>query len=357
MATNMLRAGKASSVRPRRSLAVRAQQQTSTVSKRTKRKENEAGAFWVDHTCIDCDTCRWMEPSVYDRAGGQSAVVMQPEAGSSEEAAALRAINACPTGSIHFEDESVPKDEAVRKVKQGTAAFPFLFPQAEALGLEIYHLGNHSAESFGATSWLVRNPENGVVAMVDSPRYSSTLHKAIEERVGKVKYMFLTHSDDVADHAKWAEKMGVTRVIHESEAKPHLAITKKAGKGLDECEVQLSGEGPWDPFEGELGPNTKLILQQGHTQGSIVMHFQPPGAEHAVAFTGDHLARRRETGKLGCFTFVNRQPVEVQAAALRQWAADPSAVSVKLVLPGHGRWYATEDFVAALHTVADSLVG
>ena len=167
--------------------------------------------------------------------------------------------------------------------------------------------------------------------------------------------MFLTHSDDVADHAKWAEKMGVTRIIHETEAKPELAMTPRAGKGLDECEVQLSGEGPWDPFNGEMGANSKLILQQGHTPGSLVMHFQPDGAESAAAFTGDHLAKKRITGELGCFTAFNRQPVTVQADSLRQWADDPSAPAVKLVLPGHGRWCTVDDFVSSLRSVADEL--
>ncbi len=29
-----------------------------------RRPENIAGNFYVDSTCIDCDTCRWMSPAV-----------------------------------------------------------------------------------------------------------------------------------------------------------------------------------------------------------------------------------------------------------------------------------------------------
>ena len=36
--------------------------------------------------------------------------------------------------------------------------------------------------------------------------------------MGGVKYMFLTHQDDVADHALWAKEFGAQRIIHESEA-------------------------------------------------------------------------------------------------------------------------------------------
>ena len=35
--------------------------------------------------------------------------------------------------------------------------------------------------------------------------------------MGGVRYIFLTHRDDVADHAKWAAEFGAERIIHESE--------------------------------------------------------------------------------------------------------------------------------------------
>ena len=33
---------------------------------RDRRPENVPGDLFVDHTCIDCDTCRWMAPGVFD---------------------------------------------------------------------------------------------------------------------------------------------------------------------------------------------------------------------------------------------------------------------------------------------------
>ena len=65
--------------------------------------------------------------------------------------------------------------------------FPLQHPAASALGLEVFHLGHHSPDSYGATPWLVRNPATGVAAMVDSPRYSTGLRKALEERFGQGK--------------------------------------------------------------------------------------------------------------------------------------------------------------------------
>ena len=40
--------------------------------------ENVAGDFFVDRTCIDCDTCRQVAPSVFADAGDHSFVRKQP---------------------------------------------------------------------------------------------------------------------------------------------------------------------------------------------------------------------------------------------------------------------------------------
>uniref|UniRef100_A0A061QNV1 Metallo-beta-lactamase superfamily hydrolase n=1 Tax=Tetraselmis sp. GSL018 TaxID=582737 RepID=A0A061QNV1_9CHLO len=258
------------------------------VELREKRKQNVPGPFWVDSSCINCDTCRWIEPSVFHADGGQSAVHHQPSEGSEEEAAALRAVTACPTGSIHFSNEEMTRVQASAKVREGAVSFPYLFPKARELGLEIYHLGYHSRDSFAATPWLVRNAETDLAVMVDTPRYSSKLKRAILDRVGEVKYIFLTHSHDVADHNKWAQELGAKRVIHECEADPSLAMTKEAGLGLDECEIKLQGEGPWDPFEGALGDQAAVAAgphagRRGDalpTRGPRTgggLHGRPPG--------------------------------------------------------------------------------
>lgn len=70
----------------------------------------------ADRTCIDCDTCRWMAPSVFKHAGSQSAVHHQPES-SEERLQALQALLACPTASIHT--ERPPKD-----IKDAHNSFP-----------------------------------------------------------------------------------------------------------------------------------------------------------------------------------------------------------------------------------------
>ncbi len=40
---------------------------------------NAAGDFFVDATCIDCDTCNWVAPASFDDGGdGHSRVFRQP---------------------------------------------------------------------------------------------------------------------------------------------------------------------------------------------------------------------------------------------------------------------------------------
>src|SRR5713226_5824608 len=60
---------------------------------------NVAGDFFVDSTCIDCDACRQIAPTVFHDIGDQSAVFHQPET-DEELLAAQKALIACPTSSI-----------------------------------------------------------------------------------------------------------------------------------------------------------------------------------------------------------------------------------------------------------------
>ena len=36
----------------------------------------------------------------------------------------------------------------------------------------------------------------------------------IVQELGGVRYMVLSHRDDVCDHARWAEALGCQRIIH-----------------------------------------------------------------------------------------------------------------------------------------------
>ena len=61
--------------------------------------EDVPGDFFVDTTCIDCDTCRQLAPAVFAEGDDHAYVHQQPRT-PEDRRAALRALVSCPTGSI-----------------------------------------------------------------------------------------------------------------------------------------------------------------------------------------------------------------------------------------------------------------
>src|SRR5262245_3393032 len=126
--------------------------------------ESIEGLFFVDTTCIDCDTCRELAPETFLDAGTYSAVHHQPIT-DEELLRAARALVSCPTGSI------------------GTTLKIDLHPAIESLPLEftdgVYYNGYASADSFGASSYFLRHPEGNW--LIDSPKYMPNLVKRYEE--------------------------------------------------------------------------------------------------------------------------------------------------------------------------------
>ncbi len=257
---------------------------------------NAAGDFYVDDTCIDCDTCRWLAPETFFRIAGQSAVRAQPQT-PEDRRQALSAAVACPTASIGTESPAPDMPEA-------RAAFPVLIAD------EVYYCGYHSPKSFGAASYLIRRPDGNV--LVDSPRRSETLAARIAA-LGGARWLFLTHGDDVADHGYWREQFGCERVIHAGDV---------AGSTRD-CERILEGGNAID-----LAPDLCIIPVPGHTQGSCALLYRD-----AFLFTGDHLAWSERRGHLYAFRDACWHSWREQAESMGKLAG----YRFTWVLPGHGR--------------------
>jgi ferredoxin len=166
---------------------------------RQRLPQNVSGDFFVDATCIDCDTCSQLAPSVFRDHGEQCSVYHQPET-DAENRLALMALVACPTGSIGTTEK--------HDVRIGIDAFPMLIAE------NVYFCGFTSESSFGAWSYLIVRPESsGGNVLIDSPRFATQLVKRIA-RMGGTRRMFLTHRDDIADHRLFAEKFGCERIMH-----------------------------------------------------------------------------------------------------------------------------------------------
>lgn len=235
-----------------------------------------------------------------------------------ERGRALQALLSCPVNSIHTES---PRDAGELRAAQD--ALPRPWPTARPEG-GVYHCGWHSPDSYGGAGWLLVRGDGRGNVMVDAPRFNPVLAKRVEA-LGGVEYIFLTHKDDVADHAKWAQHFGAKRVIHAGEA--------TAQQGTDACEVMLEGEGPWPFPDGDA--DLTIVRTPGHTRDHCVLL----SAAHRALFSGDHLSGAEEEevawkldGRLFVYTEFNWWSVPEQLRSVEKLLA----YDWLHVLPGHG---------------------
>ncbi|MGI0492389.1 MBL fold metallo-hydrolase [Alkalinema pantanalense CENA528] len=266
-----------------------------------RRSENVEGEFYVDRSCIDCDTCRWMAPTVFQRENGQSAVYHQPES-DRDRLTAMQALLSCPTASIGTAEK--PKD-----IQSVQASIPI--PVVD----NVYHCGYHAESSFGAASYLIVRSEGNI--LVDSPRFAPPLVKQLE-KLGGIRYLYLTHRDDVADHQKFHDHFQCDRILHRDEITPKTATV----------EMQLTGSEPY-----ELAPDVCIIPVPGHTEGHTVLLY-----DDRMLFSGDHLAWSAKQNQLVGFREVCWYSWEEQIRSMERLAT----YSFEWVLPGHGRRYHTD---------------
>jgi glyoxylase-like metal-dependent hydrolase (beta-lactamase superfamily II)/ferredoxin len=276
--------------------------------------ENAEGDLFVDASCIDCATCRYLAPGIYARSSssGRSYVSRQPGTPAEAERA-LMALVACPTASIGAGPE--------RDVRAAAARFP------DPLGGDVENLGYTSESSFGASSYLIRRPGGNV--MVDSPRFNAGLLARIRER-GGATILFLTHRDDVADHARWARELGCERVLHQEDE----------GRSTRDEERRLRGH-----EAVALAPDLMAIPVPGHTPGSAALLFR-----EETLFSGDHLMGNAE-GRLRasrsvCWFSWPEQTRSVERLLEHRFSR---------VFPGHGGCYTAES-ADAMRSVLESVL-
>ncbi|MBC7929254.1 MAG: MBL fold metallo-hydrolase [Rubrivivax sp.] len=259
--------------------------------------ENVPGDFYVDSTCIDCDACRQIAPTVFRDPGDQSIVFQQPET-DGDVRRALMSLVACPTSSIGTSRKY--------NARVGVEAFP------ERIDENIYFCGFTSESSFGAWSYLiVRTEAEGGNVLVDSPRYTRPLVRNIEA-LGGVRTIFLTHRDDVADHDKFARKFGAVRVMHADDNAARYGV-----------ERVVEGE-----EETRLAGDLIVIPTPGHTRGHAVLLYRDK-----YLFTGDHLAWSPTRETLTAFRSACWYSWDVQIRSMEKLLD----YSFEWVLPGHGK--------------------
>jgi glyoxylase-like metal-dependent hydrolase (beta-lactamase superfamily II)/ferredoxin len=271
-------------------------------SLRTVQPDNVAGEFFVDQSCIDCGTCYELVPEVFGESADHARVHRQPVSGDATLRAEM-ALVACPTGSIGTRSK--------HDLRLAASAFPMPFEGP------VSFCGYTSRKSFGAWSWLIRRPDGNV--LVDSPRATPALMDRIEQ-MGGVRWLVLTHGDDLADHEAFARRFGCERIMHLGDVEDF---------GVGSIERPLDGN---DPVT--LADDLVFIPTPGHTRGhAVLLHAD------TWLFSGDHLwgsARRGfpTASRTFCWHSWERQLESIER--LLAWR-------FRAILPGHGPVHRASD--------------
>jgi glyoxylase-like metal-dependent hydrolase (beta-lactamase superfamily II)/ferredoxin len=220
---------------------------------------NVPGQFFVDTTCINCDTCRQLAPSTFVDNGDFSAVFNQPTS-TAEERQATRALLCCPTGSIGTHESN--------QAKQVMEDLPLF------LADEVYYCGFNSPKSYGGNSFFIKHPQGNW--LIDSPKFLPHLVKKFEQ-LGGIQYILLTHRDDVAEADRFAKQFSAQRIIHRLEL-----------SSQPDAETVIDGS---DPIEFQT--SFTIIPVPGHTSGHVVLLYK-----NRFLFTGDHLSYDRGNQRL-----------------------------------------------------------
>ena len=255
---------------------------------------NIAGEFFVDSSCIDCDACRQLAPSVFSEVGDLSAVTKQPVT-PDDERQAWRALLACPVAAIGCTGSN--------KAVEVQNDFPL---QVED---NVFYCGYNSRKSYGANAYLIIHPDGNW--MVEAPRYVQSLAERIDE-MGGVKYIFLSHRDDVADADRYASRWKSTRIIHEGDL-----------SAQPDAEMVLKGTN-----ETVINKDFVIIPTPGHSIGHCVLLHK-----NKYLFTGDHLYWNRQSERLSAFEDYCWYSWDEQKKSI----AKLIDYDFEWVLPGHGQ--------------------
>lgn len=255
---------------------------------------NVEGNFFVDSTCINCDACRQLAPQTFREHNDYSAVYHQPETGSDVQAT-YQALLACPVGSIG----AVHSDR--HHWERAMASFPLRLDDS------LYYAGFNSDKSFGGNSYVLQHADGNW--LIDSPRYLKPLVESLE-RMGGLRYIFLTHEDDVADAARYAKRFGAMRVIHRAD----LAAVPDAEWIVEGREAIA------------VSKDFEVIPVPGHTPGSMALLY-----DGRYLFTGDHMWWDRDDRRLDTPQVYVRNRRDLEQSTERLLSR-----RFEWVLPGHG---------------------
>jgi glyoxylase-like metal-dependent hydrolase (beta-lactamase superfamily II) len=129
----------------------------------------------------------------------------------------------------------------------------------------VYFCGYPSKKTVSCHSYLIVRPEGNI--LVDNPQPHPTLVSAIQ-KLGGIRYLFITHKDHVNHHSEWHELTGCTRIMHSDD---HLEKPNSHFESTTSVEIKLKG---YEPSLLDKSPDLEIIPIPGHTEGSIGLLYQ-----------------------------------------------------------------------------------
>ncbi|KIZ14694.1 4Fe-4S domain-containing protein [Streptomyces natalensis] len=261
------------------------------------KEDGNAGGWYVDDRCTNCDVARQLAPGLIEEAGGRSVVVRQPR-GEAEERLVYAAAFACPSRSVRHPS---------RRLEAAQDPYPLPLDAGD----DAVHLcGHNSPHTAGANSFLLRRP-SGARMMIDTPRWSEAL-AARYERLGPITDVLLTHRDHAAHGRRYADRFRARLWIHEGD----LDAAPDADRVLRGTETV------------EIAEGVHAHPLPGHTRGSVVYV-----ADERYCFSGDSFYWSRTTDDIEVADSVTWYSITELAASLARTAG---RLRFEWLLAGHG---------------------
>lgn len=217
-----------------------------------KNPKSIEGNFFVDNRCIECSSCESFDSDTFILNDGKAYVYHQPDEQGFEKAAI--ALLSCPVDAIGVKQGK----EKIREIKR---KLPL------QLHDDLYFCSYNSEAAFGSNAYLVVREAGNI--LIDCPKFVKPLLKKIEE-LGGIKYIYLTHKDDIGEYSKFKEYFNAQVIFHEDDF----------NKRISSADITLKGQEDYI-----LDEDIRIIAVPGHTKGHTVLLYKDK-----YLFSGDHLA-------------------------------------------------------------------
>ena len=136
--------------------------------------EDVPGDFFVDSTCIDCDTCRQMAPAVFAEAGDHAFV----------HAATPNADAASTVPCAHWSAARPARSAVSATIDPQAVMDDFPLPVEDP----VFYCGFNSPKSYGGNSYFIRHPAGNW--LIDSPKVPAAAWSAAWRRSGASRTSF-----------------------------------------------------------------------------------------------------------------------------------------------------------------------